>query len=59
MRFETTIDRFGRIVLPKEIRDDLGLEPGVVIAVEERGEDILLKAKTDEPGLVRKGAVLV
>jgi AbrB family looped-hinge helix DNA binding protein len=59
MRFETTIDRFGRIVLPKEIRDDLGLEPGAVVAVEEQGEAILLKPLRDEPGLVRKGPVLV
>jgi len=59
MRFETTIDRFGRIVLPKEIRDDLGLEPGAVVAVEEQGESILLKPLRDEPGLVRKGPVLV
>ena len=59
MRFETTIDRFGRIVLPKELRDELGLEPGAVVAVEEQGEDILLKPRRDEAGLVRKGAALV
>ncbi len=59
MQFETTIDRFGRIVLPKELRDELGLEPGAVLAVEEQGQDILLKPRRDEAGLVRKGPVLV
>jgi AbrB family looped-hinge helix DNA binding protein len=59
MRFETTIDRFGRIVLPKEVRDDLGLEAGAVIAVEEHGEHILLRPQRGEAGLVRKGSVLV
>jgi bifunctional DNA-binding transcriptional regulator/antitoxin component of YhaV-PrlF toxin-antitoxin module len=26
-KFKTTIDRFGRVVIPKKVRDDLGLYP--------------------------------
>jgi len=29
---ETTLDKFGRIVIPKRVRDDLGLKPGAVEA---------------------------
>ena len=28
---ETTLDRFGRVVIPKQVRDDLGLKPGAVL----------------------------
>lgn len=32
---EATIDRFGRIVIPKKIRDDFNLKPGSQIHFEE------------------------
>jgi AbrB family looped-hinge helix DNA binding protein len=59
MTFETTIDRFGRIVLPKGLRSDHGLEPGSVVAIEEEGDNTVLKPRREEPALVKKGAVLV
>jgi AbrB family looped-hinge helix DNA binding protein len=35
-----TLDRFGRILLPKRIRDRLGLRPGsaLVAEIQERGD---------------------
>lgn len=56
---ETTLDRFGRIVIPKQIRDDLGLAPGAVLKVEERDEGILLKPVEEAASFVREGTVLV
>lgn len=60
---ETTLDELGRILLPKEIRDDLGLGPGAVLRIEERDAGIFLKpevsSETGDPHLVRKGGVLV
>ncbi len=35
---ETTIDRFGRVVIPKRLRDDLGLKVGEPLVIEERAE---------------------
>lgn len=58
-RMEATLDDFGRIALPKEIRDDLGLQPGAVLRIEERGGGILLRPADQMAGLVRKAGVLV
>jgi AbrB family looped-hinge helix DNA binding protein len=56
---QTTIDRFGRIVLPKKLRDDLNLEPGSQIQIEESGQEIILKPIHGEPNLRLKEGVLV
>ena len=40
---ETTLDKFGRIVIPKEIRDDFNLKPGSQIRIEESEQTIILK----------------
>jgi AbrB family looped-hinge helix DNA binding protein len=56
---ETTIDRFGRVVIPKQIREDLGLEAGESLVIEGRSEGILLRPAREATGLRRKGRVLV
>lgn len=56
---EVTLDKFGRIVIPKQVRDDLGLSPGSVLTLEERDEEITLKPVTENSRLVLKGGVLV
>ncbi len=59
MSLQISIDGFGRIVLPKKLRENLGLEPGALLEVEEMGGEIRLKPIHGEPGLRRKGDVLV
>ena len=56
---ETTIDRFGRIVLPKKLRDNFNLAPGSQIHIEESGQEIILKPIHGEPSLRLKEGVLV
>ncbi|MGH9324804.1 MAG: AbrB/MazE/SpoVT family DNA-binding domain-containing protein [Vicinamibacteria bacterium] len=56
---DVKLDRFGRVVLPKTLRDDLDLEAGDVLVVEEVDDGILLRPVRDEPGLVEKEGVLV
>ena len=56
---ETTIDRFGRVVIPKHVRDGLGLEAGESLVIEERQEGILLRLAREGAPLKHKGRVLV
>ena len=56
---ETTIDKFGRVLIPKVIRDDLGLQPGRVLEIKEDDQKILLEPLQEEPRMVMKKGVLV
>jgi AbrB family looped-hinge helix DNA binding protein len=56
---KTTLDRFGRIVVPKEVRDRHGLVAGSEIEIEESGESILLHPVSELPGLVEKEGILI
>ena len=61
---EVTIDDYGRIVIPKAIRDRLGLESGSSLELDvdasgESGESITLCPRKREPTLQRKGDLLV
>ena len=61
---EVAIDKFGRIVIPKAVRDLLGLQAGSELALEvmdrEGGQkEIALRPIGAEPELIRKGGGLV
>lgn len=56
---EVVLDRFGRIVLPKRVRDDLGLKPGSILNIEETKEAIRLTPVEGEPHLRERKGVLV
>ncbi|MFQ5711652.1 MAG: AbrB/MazE/SpoVT family DNA-binding domain-containing protein [Candidatus Geothermarchaeales archaeon] len=47
---ETIIDQRGRVLIPKEIREELNLRPDQKISIELRGGEIILKpaASVDE-----------
>jgi AbrB family looped-hinge helix DNA binding protein len=55
----TKIDHFGRVLIPKPIRDNLGLDAGTELAVEEEGDRVTLRPTDHSPRLKRKGHVLV
>jgi AbrB family looped-hinge helix DNA binding protein len=48
----TTVDDLGRVALPQEVRDDLGLVPGTALEVEESGGGILLRPVAEVSDLV-------
>ena len=55
----TAIDRFGRIVIPKSVRDTLGLDPTTELTVYVEGENILLTPILDPERLVVRDGVTV
>ena len=56
---ETKLDKYGRIVIPKKDRDDLGLAPGDRLEIEEGQGEVVLKPANEEGRLVYKDGVLV
>jgi AbrB family looped-hinge helix DNA binding protein len=56
---ETTLDRFGRIIIPKNVRDDMGVEAGAVLQIEKEGEKIILQPVHREPQVIEKKGILV
>ena len=60
-KIEVTMDESGRICIPKEIRKQLGLKPGVKITVEAdvKGDAVVLRPSREKPRLVNKDGVLI
>jgi AbrB family looped-hinge helix DNA binding protein len=54
-----TLDKAGRIVLPKPLRDELHLEPGDALEIESSGEDITLRPVRGQAQLRKKHGVWV
>ncbi len=55
----TRLDKYGRVVLPKDIRDHLNLKPGQELKVEKVDEKVILRPLKKEPPLRVKNGVLV
>jgi AbrB family looped-hinge helix DNA binding protein len=56
---QAKLDEFGRVVIPKSVRRNLGLEAGDVLELEESEGGILLRLPHGEPPVRRVGGVLV
>lgn len=56
---ETTIDKFGRIVIPKSVRESFNLMPGEHLIIEIYKEGILLKPITGETRVISEEGLLV
>src|SRR5579863_2655460 len=54
-----TLDKAGRIVLPKPLRDELRLEAGDTLEVESSGEEITLRPMRGNAQLRKKRGVWV
>jgi AbrB family looped-hinge helix DNA binding protein len=59
MTIQTTVDRFGRVVIPKETRDHFGLTPGTAVTVVDAEDGVLLRPEVQDAPLAVKGGVLV
>lgn len=54
-----TLDKAGRVVIPKALRDELHLEPGDALEVESEGERITLRALRSASPLRKEHGVWV
>lgn len=54
-----TIDRLGRIVVPKSVREQYQLTPGTDLELELDANGFHLKPAHGEPTLIRKDGVLI
>ncbi len=59
MTSKLTLDRAGRIVLPKPLRDELRLSAGDALELESSGEEITLRPLRGSAGLHKKHGVWV
>ena len=57
---EVSIDNHGGILLPHELKNRLGLLPGMTMVVEEDDEErVCLRLRTESPELVDKQGIIV
>lgn len=56
---ETTVDQVGRIVIPKPLRDRLGLLPGAIVDVSEYGGGLHISMQGRTARLERRTGKLV
>lgn len=56
---ETVIDKFGRIVIPKTVRENFNLIPGEHLAIEIYREGILLRPIPEESQVVSEDGLMV
>ncbi len=54
-----TIDKAGRIVVPKELRQRLGLTPNTELEIVDHPNGILLRPLESRPSLVKVNGMLV
>ncbi len=60
MKFKTKIDNFGRIVIPKKIRDEFGISKSSEIEINTTDNDeIIIKSRTSKPFIEKRDGVLV
>lgn len=52
-----TIDKAGRLVVPKPMRDALHLKPGAELEIQQEGDAITLRPPQTSPLLIRKNGM--
>ncbi len=60
MKFKTKIDNFGRIVIPKKIRDEFGISKSSEVEINTTDNDeIIIKPGRSRPFIEKRDGVLV
>jgi AbrB family looped-hinge helix DNA binding protein len=56
---KTSVDQFGRVVIPKRVRDHFGLSSGAELEIQAQNDEIVLKPVRETSSLAVKDGVLV
>ncbi len=54
-----TLDKFGRIIIPKRIRKNLGINPESTLNISEDGKRIVIEPVRKKEPLIEKDGILV
>ena len=55
----TTIDKFGRVIIPKKFREHLGIGSNTSLNISEDGKRIVIELVQEKEPLVDKDGILV
>ena len=55
----TTIDKFGRVIIPKRFRENLGISVETTLNISENGKRIIIEPVQDDNPVVDKDGILV
>ena len=55
----TTIDKFGRVIIPKKIRENLGIGVETTLNISAKGKQIVIEPVQDDNPVVDKDGILV
>lgn len=53
------IDKAGRVVLPKEVREELSINPGDFLELSVQGDQVTLRPNRERTGFIKRGNALV
>ncbi len=53
------IDKAGRVVLPKGVREELAINPGDLFKVTIKGNEVTLSPNKEASGFIKRGKALV
>ena len=56
---KTTVDKFGRMVIPKPMREELGIGPGTKVELSQQEGKVVVEPIQDQPNWVEKDGILV
>jgi len=59
MNTTVTLDKAGRVVIPKTLRDELNLEPGDALTLESEGDSVTLRPVRSSTPLRKERGVWV
>lgn len=55
----TTLDKFGRVIIPKKLREHLGIRLGTTLNISEDGTRIIIEPVQEKEPVIEKNGILV